>query len=169
MPVVVEGQLTMAEFLRAQYLHLRPRPWVAIVGGVILGASLFVIGLSWALRSSERGIPSSAVVLLGVLLYLAILFFGYLPWRFRRLFTQQKGLHGSFRLEFADGGVSASTAHGQAQCPWSHIHKWKEGRHLLLLYFSDAMFAIVPKRCFGTKEQLHEFTTLLSRNARRAT
>ena len=71
------------------------------------------------------------------------------------------------RLQITDTGVTASNSFGQGTYPWSHFHKWKEGKSLLLVYYSDVLFIIVPKRCFDRQEDLDRFRNLLLTNVRR--
>jgi len=166
--IVAEGTLSWAEFRGAQYLHLRPRPWLRVVGWLllVLCAAMLVPALLDGLTSET---PGTAYTFVGALLYLGLWFFVYIPWQARRMFTQQKALREPLRLEASGEGLWASTSIAHGAYPWSHLHKWKEGKSLFLLYFSDSLFCIVPKRCFAHPGDVVSFRSLLVKNGRQAT
>lgn len=85
-----------------------------------------------------------------------------LPWKVRRLHRQQKDLAFPFtytwNAEFLEGqGVS-----GQSKRAWTNYHKFREDRHVFLLYHSDNLFEVFPKRWFSDNEQIDEFRRLAS-------
>lgn len=45
--------------------------------------------------------------------------------------------------------------------PWSYFIKWKEGKKTFVLYHSDIMFRIIPKRCFVSPSEMTQFRELL--------
>ncbi|HEY4146086.1 YcxB family protein [Pinirhizobacter sp.] len=58
-------------------------------------------------------------------------------------------------------GVAARTEQGNSVKPWSDYLKWKEGKSVFLLYLSDHMFQIVPKRFFAAHEDIDAFRNVI--------
>ena len=46
--------------------------------------------------------------------------------------------------------------------PWSDLTKWREGEGLFLLYGSDLIFYVLPKRAFQDAAAVDAFRDLLS-------
>lgn len=162
--VQVQGRVSWSEYLRAQYLHLRPRPLLERVGLgiVVVGISVVAVVLWRALRGSP---PSHFPYLLVTsLVYLALYFLVFVPWRARALFRRQKVLDGPFRILADSSGLAISSEIGEIRMPWAALRKWKESQRLFLIYHSDSLFHLVPKRLFTTSEQLDAFRGLLHRH-----
>ncbi len=73
----------------------------------------------------------------------------YLPWKARRMFAQQKSLHDGYELTWDEDGLSIRGRRGQGATPWSEYLRKKENERLVLLYQSDVLFQMLPKRAFG--------------------
>ncbi len=95
------------------------------------------------------------------LAYFAFLFGFIYPRRIRKIFRQQKILHAPHSFNVADEAVFTKSDIGEAKLTWDYFQKWKEGKNLFLLYQSDVMFHIVPKRCFASPEEMAQFRKLL--------
>ena len=65
---------------------------------------------------------------------------------FKRTFAKYKALHEPFRLEFTEGGMSAFSSIGQSALAWDYLLTLKEGKLLFLIYQTDNLFHIFPKR-----------------------
>jgi hypothetical protein len=165
----VVGQISFADFRAAQYVHLRPRPWLRYVGTLLLMLALVVLLVGLCADFATPSSHTNSLLMAALLVYIAAFFFVYLPWRYRRLYRQQKALHGPIRFQVAETGVTTTSSVGQVVFPWSHFHKWKEGKVVFLLYFSDALFTAVPKRFFDRHDDMVAFRNLLNANVRRAT
>ena len=52
--------------------------------------------------------------------------------------------------------MAVEHANGQSAIPWNHILKWREDRHLFLLYPNDILFLfyMIPKRCVADETVL---------------
>ena len=144
--ITFKYDVQLKESIAAQYLHLRPRPWVAVVG--ILFQILFVAALasSWF---RHRGFNSTDCLALFLILWTLLYFFAVLPFRARKVFKQNR-----FRLHETEGridesGISFKSDLGESHIPWDHFVKWKESRRLILLYPIDTQFLVLPKRCLG--------------------
>ena len=161
--IELEGRLEPRDYVRAQYLTMRPRRIFVIAGLVVLAA------FSWALwysffggGASKRGIID--YLMLAAAAYLIFNFSVYVPWRARKTFRQQKSMQREIRWRFADTGVSIELEQSHGEVPWSDFLKWKENDHLFLLYVSDPLFYMLPKRLFesagdvdGLREMLRSY------------
>jgi len=64
-------------------------------------------------------------------------------------------------LQFSTEGISGTKA-------WSDYVKWKEGGSGFLIYMSDNLYQVVPKRFLGSESDVNAFRELLrSKVARR--
>jgi len=88
----------------------------------------------------------------------------YMRWKARRVFRQQKSLHGSFELSWPDAGFSARDSNGQYTTPWSDSIKSKEDGLLFFLYHSNLLFHMVPKRAFPGKNGRSAFRSRVQKN-----
>jgi hypothetical protein len=80
-----------------------------------------------------------------------------LPRRARRIFAQQKNLQRPFELRWDDDALCGASERGSSNTPWSDYLKSAQDDRIILLYLSDVMFQMVPKRCFGEPAQLEAF------------
>ena len=162
MPLRLDGQLRWGDYLRSQYLHLRPRPLLAVVGVA------FLVLLAWGLYDSvSRWIAGRDTWLFpamfgAVLLYLVLYFCVMVPISAYRIFNQQKSLNLPFSIEASPEALSSFNETGKSVMPWNHFVKWKEGGTLFLIYHSDVMFQLVPKRFFQSHAELNEFRGFLA-------
>jgi hypothetical protein len=101
--------------------------------------------------------------LVGGLLTYALIRFVYAPWKARRVFRQQKSLQRPFEVTWSDKGLTSRDANGEYTTPWPDYTKWKENSRVFLLYHSDVLFQMVPKRAFPDEATLSEFRSRLER------
>jgi len=150
----IEGQIQWTDYLEAQLLHLRPAKWLRIVLYCIFG--LIGCSLVILLVSSGGDWYLTIEYLIPILFVLALfLLFRYvlLPGRVRHIYGQQKELAEPFEYEITDAGLTVANKYGHSIRPWGNFAKWKENKNLLLLYHSDVLFTMIPRR-FCTDEQI---------------
>ena len=138
----LNGTLNADDYVAAQRLHLRQwRKRQRMILGVFAAIGIIVMTIG--------------PFLLGAILFGAGAggFFGELllytrswPRAWRKLFAQQKALHESFRYGWDETGLHISTPLSHALRPWPYYLKHIEDEEILLLYHSDAMFELIPKR-----------------------
>lgn len=63
-----------------------------------------------------------------------------------KIYKQQKGLEKEFELTISDSVLTITADNGHSSHAWSDFHKYKQNKHYLLLYLSDALFFMLPKR-----------------------
>jgi len=166
--IQVHGRVSWSDYLRAQYLHLRPRPaWVcAGIGIVALGLAILAAALARTLAGDPP--PRFPYLLLVSLGYLGLYFCVFVPWRAHALYRRQTGAESSFRILADSDGLVVSSELGELRLPWTVLRKWKESASLFLIYRSDSLFHLVPKRLFSSSDQVEAFRSLLRRNLARA-
>ena len=154
-------QLTPEDYVKANYLNIRPRPVIKWAGYFMLLLAVLVLGISCyrCLVHGEDGLIPS--LLIGCLAYLAF-FFGYrFPARLKKLFRQQKSLQSPYQVDVTAEWMLTQNETGNSKLTWDYFRKWKEGKELFTLYQSDLMLHIFPKRFFASPEELTEFRELL--------
>ncbi len=162
----LKGQLQWTDHLNAQLLHMQPAgrfgriiPYIALV---VTGLCL-VGGVILSVVSDEFPIELMIPGFIGVAVF-AFYRYVLLPWRVKKIFFQQKEFGLPFEMEITDTGLIASNEIGNSNRPWTNFTKWKENKDLFLLYHSDVMFSMIPKRLLTDPEQVITLRTLLERN-----
>jgi hypothetical protein len=155
--VRIEGIIKESDYLRSQYLHLRPRPIFAIIGLIL--SALFL----WALISS----PSWAIS--AVVAYLVLWLLVFIPWQAKKNYRQYKALSEPVSVEVQDEGLFFKRENGEGLVPWSHIIKWRQSNTLLLLYPASNVFHLVPSHFFSTPENFSAFKEILREHIGNAT
>ena len=159
----MQVQLTSSDYLAAIRLGYKPRPFFAALG--VLLALFFLFGLGLVAKSALMG--QSSWTDLGIALcvgYFPGWYYLYLPWRVGKVFKQQRSLREPFSIEFEDAGLRFRTPQSDGLLPWDHLHKWRESKVAFVLYHSDALFNILPKRFFGSPVDESAFREILKRS-----
>jgi len=156
----LKGRIAVEDLMTAQWVHVRPRRSFAVVGILLLGLAVFVWADSlvwrrqWLTNPMNWALPS-------VLAYLAFCAFIWTPRKIRQSYCQRKDLHHDISMVVTNAGVASHTERGNSMKPWSDYLKWKEGKSVFLLYLSDQMFQMVPKRFFATHEDIDAFRSMV--------
>ena len=155
---MITGTISVADFLRAQRLHRKSvRGWsyAFTAAALFIGTVLFFLGMKQSgLISAFAGIGG----LVGELVTAHV----YLPWKVRRLHSQQKALAQPFIYSWDREYIHAQSAQGSAKRFWTDYCKVKEDEEVFLLYHADNLFEMLPKTWFVTAESLSEFRDLAS-------
>ncbi len=137
----LQGQYLLSDFKAAQKLHQG-----SMLGAVILGALTIVF---WLILFRHALWPMLEYPLV---LVVAFFFMNLLQSRqVSNAFGQQKSLAGPFDMEFSDEGFQSTSEHGSSRLPWTDFVKWKENKDVILLYRTDLMFHVLPKRLFPSE------------------
>lgn len=164
---MIKGNFNANDLISAHWVHLRPRRSLAVVGVILFALMLWALAIS--LRppvSYELGV--GRWILPGSLVYGMVWFGALVPYRARRTFRQRKDLQRETAFVASEAGLAASNEYAQGSKPWADFLKWKEGKHVFLLYLSDGMYQIVPKRFFSSDSDMDEFRRLLGKYVPRA-
>jgi hypothetical protein len=142
----IEGQYTLEDYRRAIALNARKGSFARLIstavsvlfGLLLLGATVLVI---LGRIAPEFFLPM--VVFFAVYLGMTYL---YIPYQVKRVFHQQRELQKPFSMTFDVAGAVFRNEYGEAKIPWRDLVKWCEDEHLILLYHSDILFRMLPKR-----------------------
>ena len=155
--IQIKGQYEFTDFKNAQTLHAQYGKLTTWVGyfavgilalGTLTGIVLAVLGrFSWS-DVTYFTFPAIFIVIL------ALFQFVILPRQMLRVFKQQKDLSYPFEIDLSDDGFEMRNEYGSSRVPWGDFAKWKEDANLLLLYRSDAVFQMLPKRLFQDNQEL---------------
>jgi hypothetical protein len=161
LPVSVEWVLRADDYVAAQALHNRWTDKRALfsLGAIAVGIVIVGFAVPWA-HAIGFGLIGGAVG--GGLAFELVRRFA-IPRRARRLFAQQKGLQRPKTLRWDAAGLSWKSEQGEATTPWSDFLKYKESDRLYVLYLSDALFLMVPKRVFPDDVLAQSFATMVHR------
>lgn len=154
-------QLKPEDYVRANFLNIRPRPIFKLVGLVFLILTISILGISFFQLLAGKDKTLIPFVIAGCLAYLAFYFGFRLPQRLKKIFRQQKSLHSPYSIEVNDDLIFVKAETGESRLPWNHFIKWKENKPLITLYQSDILLHIIPKRCFASPDELGQFRELL--------
>jgi hypothetical protein len=75
----------------------------------------------------------------------------------KRVFRQQKALQRLYEVSWDGGGLTVAGESSQSTTRWSDFYKLRELDDLFLLYFSDALFLMIPKRAFPESDLVLKF------------
>lgn len=151
-------RLTPADLQAAQWLHLRPKPWVFYLGvALVIGAGIAILFSS----QSPEALATTLSLIVPVAIW-ALVFFLFLwlltPWQMKRLFRQQKMLQVDFTTDITPEAIIVTSEYGTSRLPWADFHKYKVSSKLVLLYQSPVLYHVLPRRFFPSEE---DYQTLL--------
>jgi len=152
--IQINGQYELADFKKAQALHAR-RGRLATWGVYyVIGLMALITGVGGVLAIMGR-FPWSYVLISALVLgAFVIVRFVVVPRQLTRVFTQQKDLSAPFEMTLTDQEFSMRNEFGESHLPWDSFVKWKEDKEMLLLYRSDVMFQMLPKRLLHSDGEL---------------
>ena len=152
----MKGTLRAEDVLAAQWLHVKPRPFYAIVGVLLLMLAASVLWFSFsipALRANGWLLAVPIALLAGSAMWV--------PYRSVRSYRQRKNMQRELRIATSDRGLLGESETGHINAPWTDYLKWKEGDKVFLLYIADDAFQIIPKRFFQSETDVGLFRELL--------
>jgi|SRR3990170_5122025 len=158
-------QLTAEEYIAAfQYQSgFKVPPTTSFYLLLVLCAVAAIFG---TVTLSQRGAPAYYAIS-PVAVFAGILLFGYtlLPRRARVLYNQQRELHEPMQIDITPDTVRFETSSGSSTRQWASFVKWAETPHNLILYQSDALLNVIPKKALPELNSQNEIRSYL-RNAR---
>ena len=144
--IQIKGQYELADFKKAHALHAR-RGRLATWGlYYVIGVMAFVTVAGGVLAIMGRFPWSNVLISALVLGLFVIVRFVLMPRQLKRIFTQQKDLSAPFEMTLTDQEFAMRNEFGESHLPWDSFVKWREDKEMLLLYRSDVIFHMVPKR-----------------------
>lgn len=162
--ITLQGKCEPKDYINAQYLHLRPKPWFKYVAIALLSLCLVILLASASSPDSLLNALSIFVpILIWGLFYIFILFV-IMPWNMRRIYSQQKILHVEYTTVISPETIESSSKNGTMKMRLSDFHKYKVGKDMILLYQSQALFHMFPRRFFVSEEDFQTFISYLEAN-----
>ena len=156
-------QLTPEDYIKANFLHMCPRPVIKWAGYLLLTLIFAVLAISASAAIANSGEISAPIWIFAGLAYIGFIFGFWTPWRCRKTFRQQKTLQLPYSYEFTEEFVIAKAEYGEAKQTWDFFRKWKEGKDIFTIYQSDPIMQMIPKRVFSSPEEVAYFRDLLTR------
>ena len=162
----IKGQFQWTDYLAAQLLHLQPSRFVrvALYGAFSLMTLSFITIFCLFIIGQLDGNISFILPAFILTIIFPIYRYVLLPNRIKKIFTQQKELSLPVEFEFTETGVHTSNELGNSTRPWTHFIKWKENKEVIMLYHSDVLFNMIPKRFFTDSQQIETFKSFLENN-----
>jgi hypothetical protein len=125
--------------------------WIRLTGRQIVRVLLVLLVVLLAIGSVRQ--QSFWNVVRGALVPIVLLPVIYLPilwltarYQGRRQLRQNRSLQGPIELSWDDEAYEARAATFHTRTPWRHYVKWAENERMILMYHSDHMPQILPKR-----------------------
>jgi hypothetical protein len=157
-------QLTADDYVKAQYLHLRPSPWVKylVLGLVGLGLAVLVSGALSPFLLTNLLIAALPILFFGVIYGFILLVI--VPSKTRRVFAQQKSLQAQYEIVISPDTIETTSEQGTSRMAITDFYKYKVGQDLVLLYQSQALFHMFPRRVFDSESDFKQFLRYLEAN-----
>ncbi|KAA3643040.1 MAG: YcxB family protein [Chloroflexi bacterium] len=147
----IKGQLNWQDYRSAQRLHASPfKKSNPIITG--FGIVLAIGAVLTLLLANDQGLE---ILLYGLIFGAGSYILGriiFIPNRAKRIFKQQKELQAPIEMEFTESAFSAVNEFGASSHPWNTFTRWLENKDVFLLYHSDTLYSIIPKRMLTTEQ-----------------
>jgi hypothetical protein len=160
------GTFAAHDLVSASWVHLRPRKSLAILGLLLL-ASGIVLSVFVLVTGDMRQGGWEAWAVPAFILYVTLVFGIGIPYKCRRSYRQRKDLQRPCMFTASEEGLQFSAEGITGMKKWSDYVKWKEGRHCFLLYMSDSLYQLLPKRFLQSETEVAAFREMLQRNVAR--
>jgi hypothetical protein len=162
----INGQLKWTDYLNSQLLHLRPTTFMRVVYYSMYAVVLLAFGgIIYQFVTGQLEFSFSYLLpFLFIIAIVPLYRYVFLPMQTRKIFAQQKALNSPFEIEFDETEMTVSNEFGNHRMPWGNFAKWKEDSELLMLYHSDVMYNIIPKRFFSDPQQIEIIRSFLEKN-----
>ncbi|WEK04474.1 MAG: YcxB family protein [Candidatus Devosia phytovorans] len=149
-----EADLIQAARLFAGKNLSRPKVIVAYISLWFAGLILFTYLVTG--KTDPSAIASNPGLILGLSILPFAIILAWTLWLIptlaRRNFRQQRSLHGDFGYAWTDDKLTVKTEYGSFDMPWSHFPGWTENDKILLLFESDRLYRVFPKRVLSPQQ-----------------
>ncbi len=160
-------EIAANDLVEANRIHLRGKlAWLLLFFSIGLIAVWVYVILSKPMGLGTDLLLGLLVIVVGALGGLggyALQYFLIVPISAGISYRQQRSLRRSFNLSWNEDGVATTSASATGLMPWSDYRKWLEGKNLFLLYHSNRLYQLVPKRAFVDQEGVTRFREELRR------
>jgi len=160
--IEIQGTITADEHLSAQLLHRarhRVRRWLWRVMWILVAVALVLYVL---IVTVERGYaPMILLILLAPMVLLLERYVAF-PRRVARIYRQQVSLRAQLTMRIDENGLQTASPIGNASQPWSHFLKWAEGPAIFVVYQSEVLFQMIPKRLLASTADVDQVRNWLT-------
>lgn len=150
--VSITLNITQADVLAAQRLHWKSnRNKLSIIVSYVLTlipAFYCYTQNQWVLACLWLIVPR---------IWLAVFWWVVLPRQARQQYLRQIHLHQPQTLSWDTHSLTFRTVHRSGKIGWGELVKYRENHNIVLLYVTDNLFQILPKRCFDSEAALASF------------
>ena len=155
-------QLLPDDIKAACCLHILPRSRFISAIGLVLLCAFYALAVAALTKIVSGTSDWDDWVTVLVAACPPIWYFILMPASIRKMYTQLKALQAPTEMIVTQDGIAATSANGVGVIPWNHVHKWRESKHVFLVYMSDEAYHIVPKRCIDREHEEILKTALLA-------
>jgi YcxB-like protein len=166
----IKGQYQWTDYLATQLVHAQTSRFAKIFiffCGMLVFSSMLYLFFNMGDQKIEDIIPILLFLLVFVLVFfISPIFYRkvVLPKQVKQAFAQQKNLSLPFEIEFTETGMNFSNAIGNNTWTWEYFTKWNENEDIIVLYQSDNVIQMIPKRLLVDQQQLDMVKSLLQKN-----
>jgi len=79
-----------------------------------------------------------------------------------RVYYRNREIFGPRKLNISDAGILSDGPQGRIETPWSRYVRFRETKRLFMLYLSNDVKGIIPKRVFQDASQMDSFRNFVS-------
>lgn len=79
-----------------------------------------------------------------------------------QVYYRNREIFGPRKLNITEGGIVSDGPQGRIETPWSRYIRFRETKRLFMLYLSNDVKGIVPKRIFQDPSQISSFRDFVS-------
>jgi len=167
-PITLIYQTDADDLQRAQTLvHDITRAWRILLILLTAGAAFVLVFEAVSPpRAGDWSWPKYAIFFAVTLGFLYALFLGFLPWanrrQIRRAHERSKGAGLVITSVVSEEGLETRTALAESRHSWECFRKWKASEELILIFQTDVLFNMLPRRAFASQadfDAVREFLT----------
>jgi YcxB-like protein len=85
-------------------------------------------------------------------------------WSIPRLWKRSPQMQQPINLSISETGINFQIQGFQDFKQWQYYKHFRETKNMFLLYYSESLYYILPKRAFSGQEQMSQFRDVLSQN-----
>ena len=152
--------LSPSDLVEASKLYLRnSRSMLVLLLLVAVATGTYLVITTPSLSVESALMVGTIIGIVGVVAFLwyGAVYFVLMPLRARLSYRRHKAIQRAYSLSWNELGVTTTNANATGLTPWADYRKWLEGRKLFLLYVSDRLFHLVPKRAFVNEDAIASF------------
>ncbi len=160
--VTLKYQVSAQDYLAATQQHSR-KVWALDVTIAVL------VVAGYAAHWRTFGLPRNfgLAILSFWILFRAIVYFVVLPRLVPNVYSKSKLLGNEVTVTFSEQGVRMTTGKSEETLEWDFFHRCKEDRKAILLYQTEELVRIIPKRAFASEDDLRWVGGLLRERVRK--